>query len=172
MSDDELHITRRTLVAAGALASLPATASAHEWQLLTEHQAELVTALADAIVPPDDNTPGAGEAGAADYFDKQLRGPLKRFEPIYHLGLPALDATAQRLTAKGFLYLSATERTAFLERVEAGEAEGPEWSEFTAQSFFRRAIQHVMQSYYGSPKHGGNRDAVSWKMLGVEDSMH
>lgn len=172
MSDDDLRITRRTLVAAGAIASLPASAAARESELLTDRQSELLTALADTIVPPDDSTPGAGEAGAAAYLDKQLRGPLKRFESVYHLGLPALDATALRLTAKGFLELSPSERMAFLERVEAGEAEGPEWSEFTAASFFRRAIQHVMQSYYGSPKHGGNRDAVSWKMLGVEDSMH
>lgn len=172
MSDEDIRITRRTLVAAGALASLPASVAAHELELLTEHNAALATALADTIVPPDETTPGAGEAGAAAYLDKQLRGPLKRFEPIYHLGLPALDATAYRLTAKGFLDLSAAERTALLERIEADEAEGPEWSEFSAASFFRRATEHVMQSFYGSPQHGGNRDAVSWKMLGVEDSMH
>jgi gluconate 2-dehydrogenase gamma chain len=26
---------------------------------------------------------------------------------------------------------------------------------------------HCMQGYYGSPRHGGNRDFASWKMLGL-----
>jgi gluconate 2-dehydrogenase gamma chain len=28
-------------------------------------------------------------------------------------------------------------------------------------------IAHTMQGYYGDPRHGGNREAVSWCMLGV-----
>jgi hypothetical protein len=30
---------------------------------------------------------------------------------------------------------------------------------------------HAMQGFYGSPAHGGNLDAASWKMLGIEDVM-
>jgi hypothetical protein len=26
-----------------------------------------------------------------------------------------------------------------------------------------------MMSFYGDPRHGGNKDRVSWKMLGVPD---
>jgi len=26
-----------------------------------------------------------------------------------------------------------------------------------------------MQGYYGSPRHGGNRDAISWRMLGLDE---
>jgi gluconate 2-dehydrogenase gamma chain len=26
-----------------------------------------------------------------------------------------------------------------------------------------------MEGYYGSPRHGGNRDAVSWRMLGLDE---
>ena len=29
-----------------------------------------------------------------------------------------------------------------------------------------------MQAYYGDPKHGGNKERVSWKMLKIEDVMH
>jgi hypothetical protein len=36
-------------------------------------------------------------------------------------------------------------------------------------AFFELVLNHTMQSFYGSPRHGGNRDAVSWRMLGVPD---
>jgi len=26
-----------------------------------------------------------------------------------------------------------------------------------------------MEGFYGSPRHGGNRDAVSWQMLGLAE---
>jgi len=28
---------------------------------------------------------------------------------------------------------------------------------------------HTMMGFYGDPRHGGNKDRVSWKMLGVPD---
>ena len=28
---------------------------------------------------------------------------------------------------------------------------------------------HTMQGFYGSPRHGGNRNAVSWKIPGVRN---
>jgi gluconate 2-dehydrogenase gamma chain len=28
-------------------------------------------------------------------------------------------------------------------------------------------VAHAMQGFYGDPRHGGNRERVSWKMLGV-----
>lgn len=174
MKRQKKGLSRRGFVAAGALAgALPVRqARAHQPVLFSERHVELATALADAIVPPDDEFPGAGEAGFVQYLDRQLAGPLERFSPLYRLGLLALDETAQRLAGKGFLELTAEERTGLLEKVESGEAEGPEWPEFAAQVFFRSAIDHVMQSYYGSPEHGGNRDMASWKMLGIVDVMH
>ncbi len=28
-------------------------------------------------------------------------------------------------------------------------------------------LDHCMQGFYGSPRHGGNKDYASWRMLGV-----
>ena len=33
--------------------------------------------------------------------------------------------------------------------------------------FFDLLVAHTMQGFYGDPRHGGNRERVSWKMLGV-----
>jgi gluconate 2-dehydrogenase gamma chain len=38
-----------------------------------------------------------------------------------------------------------------------------------APGFFELVRRHTLQSYYGSPRHGGNRDAVSWRMLGLDE---
>jgi len=38
-----------------------------------------------------------------------------------------------------------------------------------APEFFELVRRHSLQSYYGSPRHGGNRDAVSWRMLGLAE---
>jgi gluconate 2-dehydrogenase gamma chain len=35
--------------------------------------------------------------------------------------------------------------------------------------FFDLVRRHTMEGYYGSPRHGGNRDAVSWRMLGLDE---
>jgi len=36
-------------------------------------------------------------------------------------------------------------------------------------AFFNLVRQHTLEGYYGSPRHGGNRDAVSWRMLGLDE---
>jgi gluconate 2-dehydrogenase gamma chain len=37
------------------------------------------------------------------------------------------------------------------------------------RTFFDLVRGHTMQGYYGSPRHGGNRGAVSWRMLGLDE---
>lgn len=168
-------LSRRGFVAAGTLAAVPLAgrpAQAHEPVLFSERHVELAAALADAVVPPDEHSPGAGEAGFVTYIDRQLKGPLERMNPLYRLGLPALDQTARRIAGKGFLEMADDERNRLLAAIEEGRGEGPEWPDFSAQLFFRRVIEHVMQSFYGSPEHGGNREMASWKMLGIVDVMH
>ncbi|MBI1354336.1 MAG: twin-arginine translocation signal domain-containing protein [Acidobacteria bacterium] len=171
--DGKPKITRRGFVAASALAGAAAeTLGAQQAEFFSADNAKLAAALADTIIPPDDEWPGGAEAGVVSYLEKQLRGPLSRFAPLYLIGLPALDATALRLAGKSFPDLSPDERTALLQQFEKGEAEGPEWPDFSAQTFLARAVEHAMQGFYGAPHHGGNRGGVSWRMLGIMDVMH
>jgi gluconate 2-dehydrogenase gamma chain len=37
------------------------------------------------------------------------------------------------------------------------------------RAFFELVRNHTFEGYYGSPRHGGNRDAVSWRMLGLPE---
>jgi gluconate 2-dehydrogenase gamma chain len=166
-------ISRRGFVAVGALAGVTADrAGAQSYSFFTPVQAQMAAALADAIIPPDPKWPGGADAGVVEFLDRQLQDALRRFAPLYRMGLPALELTALRMTRKSFLELSLEERTAFLKQVEAGEAEGPEWPDFAAKTFFARAVEHAMQGFYGAPAHGGNKGEVSWEMLGVKGMLH
>jgi gluconate 2-dehydrogenase gamma chain len=42
------------------------------------------------------------------------------------------------------------------------------WTQPAANGFFSMIVQHTMQGFYGSPRHGGNKDYASYKMLGLE----
>ena len=37
----------------------------------------------------------------------------------------------------------------------------------SSSEFFAYVVDHTMQGYYGDPRHGGNREGASWKMLGL-----
>ncbi len=37
------------------------------------------------------------------------------------------------------------------------------------REFFELVREHTMEGYYGSPRHGGKRDAVCWRMLGLDE---
>ncbi len=132
-------------------------------QTFSRGQARLVEALCDQVIPADD-APGAKQAGVLYYIDRQLAGPLHRFQASYHDGLSKLRDACQSRTGRNFEDLPFPEQTKFLEDVEAGGVE-------KLDSFFRLVIDHTMQGFYGSPAHGGNRDAASWDMLGIRDVM-
>jgi gluconate 2-dehydrogenase gamma chain len=123
----------------------------------------LLEALCDQIVPADD-APGAKQAGVLYYIDRQLAGALQRFAPNYQRGLSQFASACRERTGREFLRLPFAEQTAFLKDVESGRVPG-------LDAFFRMAVDHTMQGFYGSPAHGGNRDEASWKMLGVTDVM-
>ena len=46
-------------------------------------------------------------------------------------------------------------------------APGAAWTKISSEEFFALLVDHTMQSFYGDPRHGGNRDGASWKMLGT-----
>ncbi len=140
-------------VAAGSVAGC--SSAGKSYRFLADHEAATIRALADQIIPPDDY-PGAGEAGADRFIDTQLDTHYKHWRDAYRAGIAELDEAARGKHGSPFLELTAEQQYALLEERED-------------TSFFRMVRDHSMQSYYGDPRHGGNPDAVSWKMLGVAD---
>jgi gluconate 2-dehydrogenase gamma chain len=138
------------------------------WKVLTAPEAALLAAVCEQIIPADQD-PGATDAGCVNFIDQQLAGPYARFVTRYRDGLAALQATTQALHAKPFEQLPFADQTRLLERVEAGKVPKDPWAAGTSPAeFFRLLRDHTMQGFYGSPRHGGNRDYASYKMLAIE----
>jgi len=136
-------------------------------RFFTEVEAILVDAIADQVIPPDE-WPGGKDSGATNFIDKQLVGPYKRYQETYRKGLAAIQESCSTLYQKRFEELSWDEQTAFLEQMEAGQMKGTAWAEGFDNEFFELIRDHIMQSYYGSPRHGGNKNNLSYRMIGVD----
>jgi hypothetical protein len=128
---------------------------------LTARQTAVLRAAMDRVIPPDDY-PGAWDAGAGDYllgqFDRDLAGLVE----TYRAGLDALDAAAVAAGGAGFPELDAAAQDTLLARVEAGDVSAE------LARCFALLVAHTMEGYYSDPGNGGNRDAVSWRMIGFE----
>jgi gluconate 2-dehydrogenase gamma chain len=69
---------------------------------------------------------------------------------------------------RGFESLAWAQQTEVLRRVEGGEAPGTVWETEPPRPFFELIRDHTMQGFYGSPRHGGNRSFVSFRMIGMD----
>jgi gluconate 2-dehydrogenase gamma chain len=134
---------------------------------LTPHELSLVEAVADQIIPPDQD-PGGKEAGVAQFIEIQLRGPYQRFHSDYRQGLAKIEKTSTSLYQKSFLELSFSQQTELLTALEGNKLSDKIWEPGESGTFFRLICDHCMQGFYGSPRHGGNRNCASWKMLGLD----
>ena len=135
--------------------------------MLTEPQRATLRALIDRLIPSDD-FPGGWDAGVGDYLDRQFAGDLSDVADLYRSGLDALDVEARTAAGVSFAALAPDAQDELLRRVEAGEV-AADWSVDPAE-FFRAATEHAAEGFYGDPGNGGNRDGVSWRMIGFEVS--
>jgi gluconate 2-dehydrogenase gamma chain len=147
-----MSLTRRGFV---AISAGTAAVGATLFNFFTTSQAELVKMIAEQIIPADED-PGATDAGVVFYIDRQLTGALSPFAPLYRESLAAFEPMREMTFAKQTEFLKSVERK------ERGDA---------AARLFTIMIDHTMQGFYGSPSHDGNRNEVSWKMLGIEREM-
>lgn len=155
-------LTRRQFVAAGVLggAALAVGCKAGNqgnWDFFTDAQALDLTALCDQIIPAD-GFPSASQAGVITYIDRQLFRHYRRHRDAYRDGLEQADALSRKSFAKALADATPLEHLAI---VSAVEKQNP--------IFFDLVRRHTMEGYYGSPRHGGNRDGVSWRMLGLAE---
>jgi gluconate 2-dehydrogenase gamma chain len=170
--DDPYAVDRRGFLKTGAVAAAATAAAcgrpASRWRALTEAEAATLAAACDQIVPPDQD-PGAAAAGAVRFIDRQLATRQKSERPRWQAGLRGLDASARRRHGKAFVELSFETQTALLEDVEKGAVQAADWAGVEPAAFFALLREHAMMGFYGDPRHGGNSERVSWKMLGVPD---
>jgi gluconate 2-dehydrogenase gamma chain len=152
--------------AAAAGAGVACSRNQTPWRFLTLDEARCLAAITDQIIPPDRDA-GASWAGVVNYIDRQLCGPFKNLQATYRRGLAGVDESCRSLYAKVFADLDSSRQLEVLRRLETATLPGAIWKQISSSEFFGSVIDHTMQGFYGDPRHGGNRDGVSWKMLGL-----
>jgi len=151
---------------AAAGAGVACTTNGTPWRFLTFDEARTLAAISDQIIPPDQD-PGAAWAGVVNYIDRQLCGQFQTLQQTYRRGIAGVDESSRVVYGNAFADLAAQQQIDVLHRLEDSQAPGAIWKQSSSSEFFALVIDHTMQGYYGDPRHGGNRDGVSWKMLGL-----
>jgi gluconate 2-dehydrogenase gamma chain len=145
----------------GAAAALGGTAvscsksNSGRWRFFTPAEALTADAICEQIIPAD-HDPGAHDAGVVNYIDLQLTKHFKQHRDTYRQGLAKVDSISQAKHGRRFTELPFAAQTAVLRQAQK-----------EAKPFFELILAHTMQGFYGDPRHGGNRDAVSYKMLAL-----
>jgi gluconate 2-dehydrogenase gamma chain len=155
-----VSFNRRELLLGGAAAGATLISGCHSagstWLVFTDEQARTLAALCDQIIPADD-WPSASQAGVLTFIDRQLTGPYRRHHKAYRQGI---EATEKLCRDRFSLGLAAASPAQQLEIAKAVEQQKP--------AFFSLVRTHTMQGYYGSPRHGGNKDGAAYRMLGLD----
>lgn len=161
MKPEGAALTRRHFIAVGAVGSAALASCCLEsksaWDFLSDREAAILTAICDQIIPADD-FPSASEAGVLTYIDRQLARTYRRHRDAYRSGLKQANQFCR--DRFGVDLLSATPQQQFAVVNDLAQKN---------PAFFDLVRKHTLQGYYGSPRHGGNRDAVSWCMLGLAE---
>ena len=160
MRSESLRIRRRVFLGAGLSAAVVGSTAGcgsnkGQWRFFTEPEAGIVDAICARLIPAD-RDPGAHEAAAVRYIDIQLTRTFKKHRATYRAGLAAVDAASRAKAGKAFIDLPSAVQVEVLNTIEEN-----------SPVFFDLILTHTRQGFYGDPRHGGNRDMVSWKMLGL-----
>ncbi len=149
---------RRKFIAAGlAGTAVGCSRSRSPWRFLTLEEARTLEALCGQIIPEDRDS-GAVQAGVVVFIDRQLTRFYKPLQPGYRQGIAAINRAAVSTAGRAFADLPPESQLSLMHCIERDPATKP---------FFDLLVAHTMQGFYGDPRHGGNRDRASWKMLGV-----
>jgi len=138
-------------------------------RFFTEQEAKVIVAACERIFPANESGPGATQAGAMVYIDRQLAGPYgtdkyRYTQPpfvesvpehgyqgkenpreTYRAGLPKLGAD--------FVELDGAKQDERLRAIQNTH-------------FFQLLRQHTIEGMFCDPMHGGNANLVGWQMLG------
>ncbi|MEK6418278.1 gluconate 2-dehydrogenase subunit 3 family protein [Paraburkholderia tropica] len=153
----------------------------------TDQEASLVAAIFDRLIPADDVSMSASEAGCVGFIDHQLAGDYGRGEWKYKLGpyrngtaaqgdqspltpadcyrkgLADIAAACDGRFGKQFSALTHAQQDEFLEEMETGKLS---FSSVDSGVLFKQFLANVQEGFFADPIYGGNKDMVGWKMIG------
>ncbi len=155
-------LSRRQFVAAGAISGAAVAIGCHggggsDWEFFTDQQARTLAAICDQLVPADEFA-SASQAGVVTFIDRQLVRHFRRFRSAYRDGLERAEELSRGRYGCELVVLAPPEQLEVVKEIEQKD-----------RAFFELVRSHTLDGYYGPPRHGGNRDAVSWRMVGLDE---
>jgi len=152
----------------GSLLLLPGCSSTIQgkYTVFEDKEAECLIALCERIIPADD-CPGATDAGVIHFIDKQIRLRFPEEKELFRKGIASLQSWCRTKYNKNFEELSTELQDNTLQMIGKNEMPKDGW-EIPPAKFFNKLISRTMQGFYGSPRHGGNKDYMSFRMLKLD----
>src|ERR1700738_1716233 len=169
-------------IATRAICAAPAPPTTYVF--FNSEEAAFIEAAVARLIPADEEWPGAFEACAPNYIDKQLAGAWGAGERLYRSGpwqpgapsqgyqLPftpaelfrtALAAINKELSRTPFAKMSPADQDSYLKKLEAG---GHDLGGVPADVFFAHLWESTLEGFFSDPVYGGNCNMVSWRMIG------
>ena len=169
-----MHLGRRSFLKTGvagfgSILLMPSCfRQSSPWLFFTDTEAACVIALAEQIIPADEHGGGATEAGVIHYIDRQLVAVFDYDQVVYQQGIASLQATCLDKHGKRFEMLEPGLQQNICLKMEQNALPGEAWGDLPQARFFNLVIRHSMQGFYGAPRHGGNRNYMSYQMMGLD----
>ena len=154
---------------------------------LTGSEVAFLSAVADTFIPADELTSSGTDCGVVSFIDRQLAGawgggakmyrsgPFRKGRPtqgyqlpltpreFFAAGIVAANAWSRQTHGKEFDRLTPQQRDAALKDLDAGKAR---LADFDGKQFVDALLRICMEGFFSDPIYGGNRNKVSWKMVG------
>jgi hypothetical protein len=128
------------------------------WQrVLTDAERKTVSALADVIIPADENGPAASAVGIADFIDEWVSAPYDQQQKdlkVIRGGIAWIDGEAKKRFGKGFADAAPEQQTALVDDIVK---EGTDARKL-GHAFFSLFRDRVAGGYYSTPE--------GWKAIG------
>ena len=113
----------------------------------TKDEFALLDVLTELIVPADDHSPGAHEAGVARYIDRTVaEAVLPDERTSWRKGLAAIDELSRNMYGVGFVEETGDQQRALLTKIAAAEQNPRTPSE----KFFTQVKQTTAATYYST----------------------
>jgi gluconate 2-dehydrogenase gamma chain len=131
--------------------------AARAFASLTADEAAAIEALTSRILPSDDGSPGAREAGVINFVDRSLSTFNGKQKKLYRDGVLDLNRRAARKWkgAASFAALTPEQQDQLIVEIEKSP-------------FFQAVRMDTIVGTFALPSWGGNRDHIGWKLIGLD----
>jgi hypothetical protein len=149
LAADGIHCVSPAVARATAASSAASAAP----QFFSVDQLRTVSAIAEALIPADEHSPGAAEAGVPAYVDTVLTTASKEQQNLWIKGLTAMDQMAEKEFSARFVDCTPIQQEQLLLKICTNEDQpaSPE------ERFFVASKNMTIEGYYNS-EIGLNKD--------------